>query len=279
MSYDVLHNQILRTTLRRLAATEGVSTKNANRMRALLRRFEGVHDVEIGPEVFSKVQVGANARFYLFLMDVCRLVHEGLLTEERTGRRRFRDFTRDDREMGLLFEAFVRNFLKLRLGGSASVSRPNVKWFEARSARRASLALLPALETDTMVRWPETTLIVETKFTKSPFVTRRGGRAKLRSEHLRQVFAYVHHYSQGHANERVEGMLLYAQVSQPFDHRFLIDGYPIRVVSLDLAQHWTTVESDLLGVIRLHSRESGRFETETMEFGSDFVRRGGSVEA
>ena len=45
-------------------------------------------------------------------MKLCALIHHNLLVSETRGRSRFRDFTRDRRQMAVLFENFVRNFYK-----------------------------------------------------------------------------------------------------------------------------------------------------------------------
>ena len=47
----------------------------------------------------------------------------------------------------------------------------------------------------------------------------------------------------------VEGVLLYAGVGDDVDEAYLIDGFPIRVFALNLAQEWRGIEGDLLGLL------------------------------
>jgi 5-methylcytosine-specific restriction endonuclease McrBC regulatory subunit McrC len=108
LSYDALHNQILKATIRRLVRTEKISRQNADELGGLARHLSEVRDIEIRSRLFGQVQLHRNNRFYDFLMKVCELVHRNLLISETAGHSRFRDFTRDRQQMAILYESFVR---------------------------------------------------------------------------------------------------------------------------------------------------------------------------
>ena len=100
LSYDVVHNRILKATARRLMRADSISKENAEELAALCRQFPEVRDVELTGQIFGQVELNRNNQFYDFLMKLCELIHHNLLVSETRGRSRFRDFTRDRRQMG-----------------------------------------------------------------------------------------------------------------------------------------------------------------------------------
>ena len=102
---------------------------------------------------------------------------------------RFVDFRHSDQEMGLLFEAFVRNFLR-REQDDFTVKRETIRWaMTAQSS--AGEALLPVMNTDISLVARNRKIIIETKFYRSPLRAGRGGGQRLREQHLYQIFAYL----------------------------------------------------------------------------------------
>jgi hypothetical protein len=84
--YDVLHNRILRSTLRRLLALSELSPEVRAEVGLVYRKLEGISDIHIRRSSFRRVRIHRNNRAYHFLMHLCRLIHESLLVEEmKTG--------------------------------------------------------------------------------------------------------------------------------------------------------------------------------------------------
>ena len=111
LSYDVVHNRILKATARSLMRTDSISKENAEGLASLCRHLPEVRDVKLANQIFGQVQLHRNNQFYDFLMKLCELIHHNLLVSETRGRSRFRDFTRD-KQMAVLFENFGRNFYR-----------------------------------------------------------------------------------------------------------------------------------------------------------------------
>src|ERR1051325_4731379 len=109
LSPDVLHNRIVKTTLRQLAQVQGLEPRLAHDLRALYRRMPGVQEMTITGQSFNRVVLGRKNAYYRFVLNVCEIVQRNLLADEATGEVRFRDFTRDDRQMPRLFERFPFN--------------------------------------------------------------------------------------------------------------------------------------------------------------------------
>src|SRR5262245_12373686 len=94
LSSDVLHNQIIKATIRRLLQCETIAVKLREPLRLAYVRLSDVTDINLSESTFRRVQLYRNIQFYRFLLDICRLLFECLIPDETTGRFRFRDFTR-----------------------------------------------------------------------------------------------------------------------------------------------------------------------------------------
>jgi 5-methylcytosine-specific restriction enzyme subunit McrC len=247
LQYDVLHNRILKATLRSLLALD-LDARLRPRLRRLYQKLDAVSDVRITRRDFGRVQLHRNNRAYDFALRLCRLIYGNLMIEEGGGRVRFRDFRRDERQMGALFEAFVRNFYH-REQRQYRISRPHIAWYAAEGSD-ADLERLPQMRTDMVLESAERCWIIDTKFYAEAL---RGQYAqkKVDSGHLYQIFAYVANRTATHAGGPPHhAMLLYPVVDDAFSFDYRLHGYPIHVRSIDLDQPWPRIHDDLLGLVR-----------------------------
>ena len=113
LSHDVLHNRIIRTTLRRLAETADVDPDLCHELRTLEKQLDGVSPIALHAGHFARVQLHRNNAFYRFLLHVCELCFYALLAEESHGDYRFKDFIRDEVRMRKDFQDFVYNFYRI----------------------------------------------------------------------------------------------------------------------------------------------------------------------
>ena len=247
LSHDVPHNRILKATLRSLALVAALDPAVRRRTERLYRKLDAVSDVRLTGSLFRTVRIHRNNRFYSFLLHLCRIVHDNLLVNEEEGTARFRDFRRNPQQMGLVFQQFVRTFCERQT--DYRVSAPKIDWFGAEGSD-ADLRRLPGMETDIVLRSPERTVIVDTKFYSSP-LDRRHGVEKVKSGHLYQIFAYATNWAAAAPSEdpEPEGWLLYAAVEGDFDHRFELVGRRIRACSIDLSRSWRDVEASLRALV------------------------------
>ena len=248
-SYNVLHNRILRSTMEVLASDPALDPDISDRLSDALRWFAGVDRVALTPSVFRKIQLHRNNAVYGFLMDICRLVMEQLLVSERSGESLFRNFLRNDQEMRLLFEQFVRNFYDLELN-EARVGARKLSW-AGKAVDEESAEVLPGMMTDITIEWDERAIILDTKYTPNALAEAyHGGVARLRTEHLYQLFAYVRNVEAlGGKWECCEGILLYPSVGEIFRYEYQISGHRIRICSVDLAEDWKHIRDELVGIV------------------------------
>ena len=259
LSRDVLHNRIVKTTMLRLAAVEELNTDLKGKLMRLVQRVADVGEVDLREDLFPRVQIHRNNADYGFLLDLCRMIVRQLFPEAHAGAVRFRDFTTDEREMGRLFEDFVRGFLRTEDPGLGVRGHKSIKWD---AAPKGDAALrLPLMETDIYVPGAADgrSVIVETKCVSEPFA--RGGEAStgsLHSDHLYQLFAYLKNHARSCAAEPPAlGLLLYATAGTTFSYRYDVHGHPLWVSSVDLAKPWPAVREGLNRLAEALSEQKG----------------------
>lgn len=251
---DVLHNRLVKTTLLRLARVATLRREDRKDLRDLAQRMTGVGEVEVWAQTFRRVRLHRNNRHYAFALAVCELIHRHLLPTQEAGEWRLEDFRGSDREMGHLFEAFVRNFVRRELPAVRLLSR-SYTW-QAEPVGDSPIELLPGLETDIPMRLGDQTLIVECKFTRHPLITNRWGKKTLRSDHLNQLFAYLSNVGT-HFRPPPAGLLLYAAVDGELDLHYRLRGRDVLVRTLDLARPWRDIHAQLAGLLMHAFRQTG----------------------
>jgi 5-methylcytosine-specific restriction enzyme subunit McrC len=252
LTVDTLANQILRAAGRRLLLAPTLSAKNRAELVAIDRSLSGIALVHLNSGVFRRVQLHSNNGFYGLLLTLCRLIAETPILDEERGNVRLRKAFDDN--LASVYERFVRNFFKLEFP-QYRVGSEDIRW-NAKSESDPALRLLPKMITDTSIRMPERTLVIETKFYEET-LTSRIGAPKYRSGHLYQLFSYLSSLSRSHPQTRFEGMLLYPVVGEQFRHEYEVEGQSIRVCTIDLGRDWREIREQLIELVAapvLHRR-------------------------
>lgn len=247
LRHDILHNQILKTTIERLAHLDQTETELRNALKRLFRALEYVGTIRLSKRAFRRVQLHRNNAFYDLALKVCALVYDALLPEQGTGRFRFVDILYDERKMGLVFQDFVRNFYRLEQC-DFSVGSDRIRW-DAAAEDAHHLGLLPSMFTDASLRSKDRTIVIETKYYRDT-MQEHHGRETLRSENLFQLYAYLKNLEvNGGPDAEAEGILLYPTVTRELDARYTVQGHRLRVVTLNLNQEWRGIHDDLIALI------------------------------
>ena len=247
LSRDVVHNRILKSTLRELIQARKIDENLRGRLRLLTRRFGDVGDVNLRRSLFQRVQLHSGNAFYKFLLHICSLIERNLTpTEDGTGKK-FRDFLREEATMWKLFEKFTYHFYR-REQERYDVSAPHIDWDVSGEAPEQ----LPGMRTDVVLSSPERTIILDAKFSKDVLSEHREKKL-FKSENLYQLFAYLQNAEATEEGfEDAEGMLLYPTMEPTLDDelgRFEVRGHQMRICTVDLNQKWDRIHEDLLALV------------------------------
>ncbi len=249
LSHDVLHNRILRSTLGALLQLPDVDKDVRADVKIAYQKLEGVSPVRLHRRLFRQVQLDRNRRFYRFLMFVCRLIHEQLFVEEKSGRVQFFDFRKDEARMSKLFEDFVAEFYRREQGTFRVGHGKKIQWHDEGTTQEQR-RMIPDMKSDVLLESKDRKrrIILDCKYYKEAF-SRHHETRKLRSGHLYQLLAYLRNREATRPGPRHEGILLYPVVHQPIQVDVCLEGFPIRARGIDLGRHWKRIHDDMLAVV------------------------------
>jgi 5-methylcytosine-specific restriction enzyme subunit McrC len=244
LRHDILSNQIVVKTLRSLLTVSTLSNEIRTLIGATLQRFPWTSDITLTHKLFRDVVIHRNNRHYGIVIDLCRLIYVNLIADAGTeGTNRFKDFRRDEAQMGKLFEDFVREFLRSEQN-CFSVLSPQIPWAIS-DLGEPSRSLLPRMQSDIILENTNLVRIIDTKFYRSP-LSRHYEAEKIHSGNMYQIFTYVMNYAQTKRRKTVEGMLLYASAGSDIGFESRILDHRIAVETIDLTLPWNRIRSDLI---------------------------------
>lgn len=247
-SPNIPHNQILRSTVADLLHSEQLRADTRKRIEISFRQLAGIDTVPITNDLFRRVQLHRNNHHYAFPLFACQLLHFLKLPgKDAHGHSHFNDLLDDDKTMETVFEEFLRNFYRFKQTEFSDVSAAHLDW-NAETIDDGSLALLPDMRTDIRLRSSTRTIIVDAKYYKDA-LQEHFGTKKAHSENLYQLLAYLRAEHAARPLHRPKGLLIYPVGDSVIDANFRIEGFPIRLFTLNLAKPWPEIESDLLALI------------------------------
>ncbi|MGM5053303.1 5-methylcytosine restriction system specificity protein McrC [Rhizobium sp. 814_E9_N1_1] len=245
LTYDVLHNQILLTTILNLAACGDVKSDTRHELRATAARIHGVTRIRLTADIFHRVQLSRNTSQYGLLMKVCEFVFCSLMPDQRGTGSRFQDILEDETRMAAVFEDFLRGFYRAELP-DCSVGSEIMPW-HASAVNGNDLQVLPTMQTDITIRAKGNTTIVDAKYYREAL---GGGRftPRLRSAHLYQLTTYLAHAQNRQPGTKVRGVLIYPMVQRPLKLQYHLLGFPVVISTVNLAADWAEIRNELLTI-------------------------------
>lgn len=246
LSEDIHANRILRSTCDRLLQRGCLTRKNQARVRNAREALLGVSSIRLTSRSFHRVQLHRNNRHYRLLIQVCQLLFECQIVDQKNGRHRFANFLRDENRMAGLFEQFVRNFARRHLT-RASIKAEKMNWSGRESWNTDAQLAVPFMKTDLTIKTPSWKAILDCKF----YLEAMTGKdcSRFRTGHLYQLNAYLQNKRLEASWENVEGILLYPAVKQSIDTSFDLLGQPVRIATVDLVKPWQAIEAELKSVL------------------------------
>lgn len=245
---DNLHNQIIKSTLSLLIASEEVKTARKRRLRSLLLFFINVSDCDLKNTKWSNIKYDRNSSTYRMLHHFCYFVVKRLLLTTQSGPYKTKNF--DEELMSRLFEKFVLSYYRKHYP-QYSARSAKVEWNI--DAEESTLSLIPEMRTDIMLTFSGRTLIIDTKYYGQSMQTHMD-KTTVRSNNLYQINSYVLHEDKTHSGN-VDGMLLYAKTQEPIcpdGQMKLSDGNTIYFRNLDLNQDFGNIKHQLDALINCY---------------------------
>ncbi len=245
LSVDVLQNRLLKSTLSKLLLLRDLDRDVRDDVERVYRRLGGIEVSRTNARAFGAVQIHRNNKAYAFLLRVCRLLHDSLSVDSKTGQVRFAGIPED--RMAAVYEAFIRGFYARELGGWR-VSRPRLQWH---SAERVPISefMLPEMQTDVVLKCPGRRVILDAKYYQNAF-QEHFGRKSVHSGNLYQMVAYLRNAALSEPEGPAwEGILLYPATDVSFRHRYRLVGHMVSVASVDLSQDWRDIRRELLSLL------------------------------
>ena len=245
---NVIHNQILKSVLRRITKIEGIDKKLNKEVWACFHRFNGIDEIDLQINHFSHTKIHRNNSEYDLLLKVSKLIIENLVVNENNGTYSFSDFTRNEKAMAYLFEDFVRNFYT-KEQSRYKVRREDIKW-NAQQIDGSNMTLLPKMQTDITFEAKNHKIIMDTKYYKQTLAFNYS--EKFHSNNLYQIHSYLTNIESNTDNPNnlnCDGILLYPTVQKEIDESYKINNHRIRIATVDLSQNWNTIHSRLLSIL------------------------------
>ncbi len=248
-SANILSNQILVSSIYRLLKTKELDKELKAELWILVRMFAGIDQIELKPSLFKQVKINRNNHFYGFIMNVCQIILENTLPTEDKGAYKFADFTRDEKKMNQLFEAFVRNFYNLEVS-KFKTRRENIKWRV--SGIEESLQYLPQMETDITLENDTEKIIIDAKYYKDT-MTVNYGKEKIKSANLYQLFSYLlNQQNQDPKTINATGILLYPTTEQEYNLDFKYQSHNIQIRTVNLNTNWKHISARLKQIVEVN---------------------------
>lgn len=240
-SVNSYSNRIIKTTMETLLRAN-VSKIRKKELRKLLLFFR---EVSVLPyrDIQWNLQYNRNNQTYRMLIEICRLVIQGMLQTNADGTTRIMDYL-DEQTMPRLYEKFILGYYQKEHPELKAYS-PQIDWQLDDGVK----TMLPIMQSDIVLRNRESrqTLIIDAKYythnmqMKAPYT-----KQTIHSGNLYQIFTYVKNWP-SEPNEIVSGMLLYARTDdalQP-DSDYQMRGNLISVKTLDLNCKFSDISEQL----------------------------------
>ncbi|MCE1247026.1 MAG: hypothetical protein LWY06_10315 [Firmicutes bacterium] len=249
LSYNILHNQILKATLTNLINNESISNKNREELISTRSLFRSVDDIRLHSRIFSMVQLHSNNWFYDFLIKICKLIYDSIMPDETAGRFKFRNILENEVVMHNVFERFVRNFYYYEQK-EYRVKRENLKW-DLTSDDETSMSYLPNMQTDITLESPERKIIIDTKYYKDMYRTHYEKKS-INQNHMNQITSYLNNTAASGAEKDLNcaGILLYPAINDHANHNYKYQNHRILIQTIDLTDEWRNIHDNLLEIIK-----------------------------
>lgn len=241
-SDNIIYNQIIKATIHNLLKSKTVCKDIKDRLIKIYRHFGHIHLIKINKKYIDKAIVKKNNRHYKLSLDICKLIYNDMIIDEKDGSI---TFNFEEEKMAYLFEEFVRNFYKINLKDS-KVYREQIKW----NLEGSEMNYIPTMKTDITIKTGNEVIILDTKYYQKT-LAKNLGQDKYHSSHMYQIFSYLKNAeAKGGGYENATGILVYPQVEKEIDNVYKLGNHNLKICTVNLNDEWENIHNRLLEIIK-----------------------------
>ncbi|ERK59223.1 5-methylcytosine-specific restriction enzyme subunit McrC family protein [Gemella bergeri ATCC 700627] len=249
LSENNIYNQILKSTIIILLKNKKIKEKYKKDLKKKILFFSNVETINISNIKWNAIKFQKYNQNYRMLINICRLIVEGLLFTTDKGEYKIATLI-DEQRMSRLYEKFILEYYKKNFP-ELSVTSSQIPWIVDDGIRN----MLPIMKTDIHIQKDNTVLIIDAKY-YSQNTQIYYNKNTIHSNNIYQIFTYVKNcdYKFEKENHTVSGMLLYAKTEddiQP-NNTYNMHGNQISVRTLDLYQNFKGISKQLNNIIKNH---------------------------
>lgn len=245
LSENNLMNQVIKTTMTLLIKQGNVKIENKSVLKKDLLFFDSVDYIEPSAIKWDRIRYQRNNQSYRMLLNICRLVIDGLLLSTEQGMIKMATFL-DDQRMSHLYEKFILEYFRYH-HPELRANPDQVQW----NLDDDNDMWLPNMITDITLKSKDgRVLILDAKYYGQQMQSNFDVQT-YRNANLYQIFTYVKNWDKDQTGN-VSGMLLYAKTSEEFQpaNQFSMGGNKIAVGSLDLNLPFTEIANQLEKIVQ-----------------------------
>jgi len=244
LSENNLMNQVIKTTMTLLIKQGNVKIENKSVLKKDLLFFDSVDYIEPSEIKWGRIRYQRNNHSYRMLLNICRLVIDGLLLSTERGMIKMATFL-DDQRMSHLYEKFMLEYFRYH-HPELRANPDQVQW----NLDDDNDMWLPNMITDITLKSKDgRVLILDAKYYGQQMQSNFDVQT-YRNANLYQIFTYVKNWDKDQTGN-VAGMLLYAKTSEEFQpaNQFSMGGNKIAVGSLDLNLPFNEIAGQLEKIV------------------------------
>lgn len=242
LSENCLFNKILKTTMDVLIHHPNVKNERRAELRKLLLFFSNVDRISLRSIKWTTFRFDRNAHTYQMLIYICYFILQNmLLSTTDDGNLKMKNFT--DEYMCRLYEKFILEYYR-KHHPEFYPEAAQIDWNIDKEL--SSTSILPIMQTDVMLHFPNRTLIIDAKYYGKTMQTHYEKKS-IHSNNFYQIQSYVYNLDRNH-NGKVDGMLLYAKTQEqivPDDKVVSNDGNVFYFKTLDLNKDFQEIQRQL----------------------------------
>lgn len=242
LSENCLFNKILKTTMDVLIHHPNVKNERRAELRKLLLFFSNVDRISLRSIKWTTFRFDRNTHTYQMLIYICYFILQNmLLSTTDDGNLKMKNFT--DEYMCRLYEKFILEYYR-KHHPEFYPEAAQIDWNIDKEL--SSTSILPIMQTDVMLHFPNRTLIIDAKYYGKTMQTHYEKKS-IHSNNFYQIQSYVYNLDRNH-NGKVDGMLLYAKTQEqivPDDKVVSNDGNVFYFKTLDLNKDFQEIQRQL----------------------------------